>query len=331
MKKFLFIGILLFAGFFFVEDTFSATFDLTGTWDYTLSNNWAIGGINCNPGPDASGTCTIGQTGNAFSFAFISGVVCNPPESCTFEGTINGSVYTGSTTDTVDDEGGSVTSIIVFDATSATSASGTGTSKYTHPSNKWECRWGNSITLTRSGGGIIIGDNDGDGYTTGGGDCNDNDAAIFPGAIEICGDGVDQDCDGKDDACEAVYNAAGEWYYKLLLQNTNCQEDIDNMEEGSLTITQTGSNFTLTIDGDTFAGTINGTTYSGGGAYTEDGDNMAVTFTIDLSSKKAGTGTVNSTTTSGINSCNTEYTISISLKDSNGGGGGGGCFIYSLF
>lgn len=38
--------------------------------------------------------------------------------------------------------------------------------------------------------------NDGDGVSTGQGDCNDN--AIYPGAIEICGDGIDQDCNGSD-------------------------------------------------------------------------------------------------------------------------------------
>ncbi|MDP2312545.1 MAG: MopE-related protein [Pseudomonadota bacterium] len=32
-------------------------------------------------------------------------------------------------------------------------------------------------------------------------DCDDADAAAFPGALEACGDGVDQDCDGADVGC----------------------------------------------------------------------------------------------------------------------------------
>ena len=44
------------------------------------------------------------------------------------------------------------------------------------------------------------------GYVPDSGDCNDNDKDIFPGAPEIAGDGIDQDCDGKDK--QAVVNTA---------------------------------------------------------------------------------------------------------------------------
>ena len=56
--------------------------------------------------------------------------------------------------------------------------------------------------------GDYILDFDGDGFTAAGAcegsrnDCNDNDAGVFPGAPEVCGDGIDNNCNGViDEEC----------------------------------------------------------------------------------------------------------------------------------
>jgi len=78
ITKINFLFSILLIVLFSATNLYSATYDLTGTWNYTLSGNWAQGDIGCSPGPAASGTCTITQTVDTFTFAYTSGVVCDP-------------------------------------------------------------------------------------------------------------------------------------------------------------------------------------------------------------------------------------------------------------
>ena len=42
------------------------------------------------------------------------------------------------------------------------------------------------------------------GYAALGGDCHDSDASVNPGASEVCGDAVDNDCDGTSEGCPTI-------------------------------------------------------------------------------------------------------------------------------
>ncbi|HOX43655.1 MAG TPA: putative metal-binding motif-containing protein [Myxococcota bacterium] len=69
-------------------------------------------------------------------------------------------------------------------------------------------------------------DADGDGaqaQACGGTDCDDADAAIHPGAAETCGDGVDQDCSGADQACGCA-DADGDGHQDAACGGDDCND-----------------------------------------------------------------------------------------------------------
>lgn len=68
----------------------------------------------------------------------------------------------------------------------------------------------NALQAHLNHGDVQLVDNDGDGWVDAenecvpGGDCNDDDPAVNPGVSEICGDGIDNNCDGQvDEECLA--------------------------------------------------------------------------------------------------------------------------------
>lgn len=81
-------------------------------------------------------------------------------------------------------------------------------------------------------------DEDGDGYGNPGSsacfndqtDCNDNDATINPGATEVCGNNVDDDCDGSiDEGCQVDESCTDEDNDGYAIEGDSCgQVDCDD-------------------------------------------------------------------------------------------------------
>ncbi|WP_373498629.1 malectin domain-containing carbohydrate-binding protein [Desulfococcus sp.] len=59
---------------------------------------------------------------------------------------------------------------------------------------------------------IIAPDADADEFSVEDGDCNDSNKSIYPGAAEICGDSIDQDCDGRDGLCDEDVDNDGDGF-----------------------------------------------------------------------------------------------------------------------
>ena len=80
-------------------------------------------------------------------------------------------------------------------------------------------------SIVRDGGGA---DADGDGYASvesGGTDCADDDPERHPDAVEECGDGVDNDCDGSLICDGGLLDEDGDRYASLASGGTDCDDN----------------------------------------------------------------------------------------------------------
>jgi len=103
----------------------------------------------------------------------------------------------------------------------------------------------------------VCADNDGDGFYAQancgtGQDCNDNDAAVYPGASEIKYDGIDQDCNGYDltiDIQSAVYAAKKDTLTVTAASDLGKGADLELVGYGAMTWDRKNALWKITVRG----------------------------------------------------------------------------------
>ena len=117
----------------------SPTYDITGTWSYSTSNNWCSGAAGCIGDEDESGTFTVTQTGDTIDFTF---------GDITATGYAGGSEY--EIFSIFPDNGGTTRMLIYFNVSSMTSGSG---NLFWFWGGDRPCNGGSSITCAKGDGG----------------------------------------------------------------------------------------------------------------------------------------------------------------------------------
>lgn len=95
----------------------------------------------------------------------------------------------------------------------------------------------NALQVVSGLGGGGGKDFDGDQFTAAMGDMDDTDPNVFPGSIEICGDGIDQDCTGSDLLCAEDLDADEDGYTP---NDGDCNDRLKGVYPGSFDILADG-------------------------------------------------------------------------------------------
>ncbi len=66
-------------------------------------------------------------------------------------------------------------------------------------------------------------------------DCDDTDENVYPGAMELCGDGIDNDCDSSNDTSGSTWyaDADGDGYGDVSISTTSCTAPTDYVTDSS--------------------------------------------------------------------------------------------------
>ena len=142
MKRLLVIGMVVMIGVFCSGNGFSATYDATGTWDYSTTGNWVNpGNAGCTAHSDETGTLTLTQTGNSVTIV---------AHGITFTGAVSGASYSLSGSWAEDGE----TRTMDINLTLSSGTSGSGIISWHWTDGSYSCNGGSNLHMTkRSYGG----------------------------------------------------------------------------------------------------------------------------------------------------------------------------------
>jgi hypothetical protein len=132
---------------------------------------------------------------------------------------------------------------------------------------------------------------------------------------------------------EPTYNASGDWNIRIIDQTTNCPEELEN---GELTVTQTGNDVKVIYNGNTYTGTVSGDTYTLTGKFTDPvtGEIEVSKIRFTLTTNDTGGGVVDYVVTDADGNPVCEGTAEFDFQREEGEdyipGSSGGCFISTL-